>query len=143
MKRTIAAALAGFVSLFLVVLGIQFLGSMLYPLPEGLDAFDPAQRDALAAHMAAQPLLAWLFAFSSELLGAFAGGMVAARIAPSKAKQLITALAGLALMGSIANWVSFTHPMWFMVGQVLGYPMVAFLAWRLHHRLAPTPTTPS
>ncbi len=131
MKRTIGAALAGFVSLFLVVVGIQFLSSMLYPLPEGLDAFDPAQQDALAAHMATQPLMAWLFAFSSELVGAFAGGMVAARIAPSKARQLITALAGLALMGSIANWVSFAHPTWFMVGQVLGYPMVAFLAWRL------------
>jgi len=131
MKRTIGAALAGIISLFLVVVGIQWISSLLYPLPEGLDAFDPAQQDALAAHMATQPLPAWLLAFCSELLGAFTGGVVAALIAPPKARQLIIGFAALALMGSISNWVSFTHPMWFMAGQVLGYPLVAFGALRV------------
>jgi len=130
MLRIIAAVLAGLLTFFVVVTFLDIVGSIMYPLPEGLDVFDPAQRDALAAHMATQPVGAWLFPFSAELFGAFAGALVAAIIERRHALPLVITIVGLALVGSITNWVSFPHPLWYMVGQVLGYAGFGWLAWR-------------
>ena len=43
MLRTIGGLIAGILALFVVVTLISIIGSAMYPLPEGLDPFDPAQ----------------------------------------------------------------------------------------------------
>ena len=64
-----------------VVAGLQYATSFLYPLPEGLDPFDPADADALGEHMASMPISAWLLAFASEVVGVFLGALTAGSIA--------------------------------------------------------------
>ncbi len=53
---------------------------------------------------------------------------------------------GLALLGSILNWISFSHPLWFVVGQLVAYPVALWTAVRLlppAHSEPPTgPTAP-
>jgi hypothetical protein len=142
MGRIIAAVIAGIVTLGIVVYAIQMVGLSLYPLPEGLDPFDTLQRDALMAHIAGQPFGAWAFAFSSELIGAFAGALVAAMIERRKALPLIVAITALALIASIMNWVSFSHPVAYMAGQVVGYPLMALLVWRLTRSPRDIPVDP-
>lgn len=126
MVRRIAAVFAGIVTVGVVVVVLQWVGSRLYPLPPGLDPMDPASRDALLAHTAGMPLLSWLLAFSSEILGAFLGGWVAGRIAGDRHRLFVGIIVGVAVLGSLMNWVSFPHPRWFMAGQLVGYPL-AFL----------------
>lgn len=109
MARIIGGVLAGFVVLALVVAGLQYLGLLLFP-------FDP---DAMAL-----PLGALLVAFASELFGAFLGALTAARIAGRHQRWVAAGLVGLALAGSIMNWMAFPHPLWFMAGQLVGYPLV-------------------
>lgn len=71
--------------------------------------------------------LQWLsasLAFGSELLGAFLGGLVAGRLASSHRARFALALVALAAAASVMNWVAFPHPVWFMVGQAVLYPVV-------------------
>ncbi len=124
MGRKIGAVVAGMLVVFAVVLSLQWVGSLIHPLPPGVDPMDPADADALRAHMATMPAASWALAFFSELIGAFLGGLTAARIADVHRARFAAAIVVLALLGSIMNWVTFSHPAWFIVGQLVGYPLV-------------------
>ncbi len=134
MARNIGAVLAGILVIFVVVGGIQYATSLLYPLPEGLDPFDPANAEALGEHMSSMPVSAWLLAFASEIVGVFLGALAAGSIARDHKAMFVGALVVVGLAGSISNWVSFRHPMWFIIGQLIAYPLVFLGAVRLFGR---------
>ena len=75
--------------------------------------------------------MGWLIAFGSEILGGFLGALAAGFIAKSHARRAAAILIGLAVLGSLNNWRMFSHPSWFMIGQILAYPAVLWLAWRI------------
>lgn len=77
------------------------------------------------------PVTSWALAFSSELLGAFLGALTAGRLARHNQAAFAGGIVALALAGSINNWVSFSHPTWFIVGQLVAYPLVFFGVVRL------------
>ncbi|MEQ9399212.1 MAG: hypothetical protein RJQ04_08560 [Longimicrobiales bacterium] len=124
MVRNVLAVVAGFVVVGVTVAGLQWLSASLYPLPAGLDPMDPADAGALAEHTRGLPAGAWALAFGSELLGAFLGALVAGRLASSHRARFALALVALAAAASVMNWVAFPHPVWFMVGQAVLYPVV-------------------
>ena len=131
MIRKVAAIAAGILIVGLVVMTLQWVGSMLYPLPEGVDPMDPADRDAFLAHVSSMPLASWGLAFVSEVLGAFLGALAAGRIAQTHPTRFAGVIVGVALLGSIMNWMSFPHPVWFIVGQLVAYLAAFMLASRL------------
>ncbi len=131
MARNIGAVLAGILVVFVVVAGLQYAGLMFYPPPEGLDAFDPADAEAFADYLADMPLTSWVWVFASEVLGAFLGALAAGRIAGSHRSWFAAGIVALAVAGSISNWVSFSHPTWFMVGQPVAYLLVFLAVGRL------------
>ncbi|GMV05638.1 MAG: hypothetical protein AMXMBFR53_19150 [Gemmatimonadota bacterium] len=145
MGRKIGAALAGLVVLGSVVLAVQWVGTLLYPLPPGIDPMDPGAREALNEHLGAMPAVGWLLPLGSELLGAFLGAWVAGRLAGGRPHALVAVVVGLALVGSVNNWLSFTHPVWFMAGQLVGYPLVYLGTVRVLGRNArdPSPAAPT
>lgn len=128
MVRNIGAFVAGFLVMGVVVAGLQALSAQIFPLPEG---FDPTDTEALARHTATLPAGAWALAFGSEVLGAFLGALAAGSIAASHQRRFAAAIVGLALLGSIFNWTSFPHPLWFVVGQLVAYPVALWAAVRL------------
>jgi hypothetical protein len=128
MIRNIAALVAGVLAVGVVVLGLQWVGTRLHPLPEGLDPLDPEQQERFREYVRGLPASGWILAFLSELLGAFVGALVAGRIASSGGVWIAGAIVGIALAGSISNWSSFPHPTLFFVGQTVGYPLVFLLA---------------
>ena len=131
MMRKIGAIVVGLLVLGLVVMGLQQIAASMHPIPEGLDPFDPDQADAFREHMAAMPAGAWAMAFASELAGALAGAFVVGKIARDGDRWVCGIIVGAALLGSAANWMAFEHPMWFMAGQLIGYPLVLMGAWAL------------
>lgn len=131
MVRKIGAAFAGMLVLGAVVMTLQQVAGMIHPLPEGLDPMSPDDAEAFRTHLEAMPSSAWAIGFFSELLGAFAGGLTAAWIARDAARGLGGLIVGLALVGSAINWTSFYHPTWFVVGQLIGYPLVLMAVWTL------------
>jgi hypothetical protein len=129
MGRKIGAVIAGILMVGAVVLTMQAISTSLYPLPEGLDPMDPDQTDAFARYLAGMPASSWALTFSSEILGAFCGALVAGWIVRAGTRGVSGIIVGLAFLGSLVNWLSFTHPMWFMVGQVIAYPVALVAAW--------------
>ena len=140
MVRKISAVLAGMAVVGVVVLVLQYIGSTFHPLPEGLDPFDEREAEALAEHMAAMPVVSWVLAFSSEILGAFLGAVTAGWIARDRPRIFAALIIGVSTLGSLSNWMSFEHPSWFMVGQLVLYPVALMAAWTILERRQPDTT---
>jgi len=129
MGRKVAAVLAGLLVLGGSVAALQLASMTLYPPPAGV----PLER-----YVEALPAMAWVMVLGSEVLGAFLGGLVAGWIARDGVRVVSGVIVGLALAGSIFNWISFPHPAWFIVTQLVGYPVALVLVWRILRR---EPTT--
>lgn len=137
MGRTILGILAGMVTAWLLIMVGQFAGGMLYPPPPGMDLTQP---DQLAAFIAQAPPAAMVLVVASWVLGAFAGGWVAAKVA--RAHPLFAALmiGVLVLAGVIANNTMIPHPLWMTVlGIVLPLPAAWLGARMARPRVATTP----
>lgn len=137
MLRNIGAFLLGIVTLGLVVVMLQMLSTMIYPFPADLDVTNPAHSEAVAAHLEGMPTPAWVVAMLSEVLGAFAGAVVAGWIGRGAARPLSGLVVGMAVVGSLYNWSQFVHPTWFIVGQLVLYPAALMTAWALFAKRPP------
>lgn len=137
MARKIAAFVLGVLTLGMTVLVLQQMSALLHPLPEGLDPMDPADAEAFRTHVSAMPTAAWVVAMLSEVVGAFAGALVAGWISRDWARGLSGAVVGLGLLGSVMNWTAFPHPAWFIGAQLVLYPVALVGAWLLHARRPP------
>ena len=137
MGRAILGVLAGLVTMFLVIMCIEYLGHVTYPPPPGLN---PMVTEDLAAIMAAQPAAAKLFVVVAWVVGAFAGGWVAARISrrwPRAAAVIVALVVMSGVVGMILQLPG--HPRWMAVlGLLLPIP-AALLAARLASPRIPSP----
>lgn len=135
MIRTLVAVLIGVLVGGIVVAALQAVSMFVFPPPPGMD---PANRDSVAAAMAAIPLGALLMVLLSWGLGALAGGWTAARIArprdPSVAKppRFAALVVGFALwVSGLITMIQIPHPFWFWIpGLLLPIPC-ALLGARL------------
>lgn len=132
MGRTILGVLAGVVVAWLTITASQFASAAMFPPSPGIDMRDPEQ---LAAFIAAVPPAAMALVVLGWVLGAFAGGWVAARI--SRRHSLIAAVVvgALVVAGVIANSAMIPHPQWMTV---LGVALPLPAAW-LAARIATSP----
>ena len=136
MGRTVLGVVAGLAAMFVVILAVEFLGAQLFPPPAGVDMADA---EGLAAAMAQMPMGALAFVVVAWVLGAFAGGWVAARIAVQHPRVAAAVVALAVVAGVVMMMVSIPHPMWMgLLGLLL--PVPAALAGA---RLARPRATPS
>jgi hypothetical protein len=131
MLRRVGAVLLGALVVVVVVSLLQWLGSRLYPLPEGVSPFDPADAAAYADYLNRMPLRSWVLAFGSEILGAYLGALVAAFVVRDGGMWVPGIVIASSAVASISNWTIFPHPMWFMIGQPILYVLVFFLVSRV------------
>lgn len=129
MVRTILGVLVGLVVMFVVIMAIEFLGHALYPPPPGLDPMAP---EDLSAILAMQPVAAMAFVVLAWVLGAFAGGWVAAKIARGHPRTAAVIVSLLVVAGVVAMIVQLPgHPRWMAaLGLLLPVP-AALLAARM------------
>jgi hypothetical protein len=139
MVRKIGAVIAGLAVVGVMVATLQWISAGLYPLPEGVDPMDPADADAFARYLATLPVAGWAIAFGSELLGGFFGALTAGWIARDQPRVFSGVIVGAALLGSLFNWSAFPHPTWFMIGQLIGYPIALMGVWTVLGRREVTP----
>ena len=136
MGRTVLGVVAGLATMFVVILLVEWLGAQAFPPPDGLDMGNP---EALATAMAQMPLGALAVIVVAWLLGAFAGGWVAARIAGQHPRVAAVIVALAVVAGVVMMVLSIPHPLWMsMVGLLLPVPMALAGA-----RLARPRATPS
>jgi hypothetical protein len=131
MLRRVGAVLVGALVIVCVVGLLQYLNSVLYPLPAGVSPMDPADAEAFADYLNRMPLRSWVIAFGSEVLGAYLGALAAAFVVRDGRMWVPGIVIASAAIASVSNWRLFPHPMWFMVSQPFLYALVFFLVARV------------
>lgn len=123
--RYVLAFLAGALVAGFVVAGIEGLGHAVYPPPAGLD---PSDMEQLKAMVATLPIGALLFVLFAWAAGAYAGGLVAARIAPARRGLLAASIGALMLAAVVANLALIPHPLWFAATGIVAVLLATSLA---------------
>ena len=136
MGRTVLGVVAGLATMFVVIMLVELLGAQLFPPPEGIDMRDP---EGLASAMAQMPLGALALVVVAWVLGAFAGGWVAAKVSVAHPRAAAVTVALAVVAGVVMMVLSFPHPLWMTVlGLALPVPVALAGA-----RLARARATPS
>jgi hypothetical protein len=130
--RLVLGVLGGLVTMFIVIMGIEFLGHQVYPPPPGLD---PRNTADVARIMAQAPVGALASIAIAWIVGALAGGFVAAKVSGFWPRAAAIVVGLFVVLGVVAMMTQVPgHPMWLaIVGLVLPVPM-ALLGARLAQR---------
>jgi len=137
MVRNIAAALAGIVTAFVMIMLIEKLGHIIYPPPPDLDFSDP---EAMRPYIATLPFLALLFPMIAWVVATFAGTVLACKIGTANPLAFAAVVGGLVLAGTIANLIVIKHPLWFSLVSLVAVAASAWIAARVSSGAgSPTP----
>jgi len=138
MGRAFLGVLAGLATMFVVIMGIEYVGHMVYPPPPGLN---PMVTEDLSAIMAVQPVAAKAFVVVAWVVGAFAGGWVAAKISrtyPRAAAVIVSLMVVAGVVGMILQLPG--HPRWMAaLGLLLPIPAALLGARLAGPRVTPRP----
>jgi hypothetical protein len=129
MLRTIGGILAGVVAAFAAIWCVEMVGHILYPIPSDVTLNDGAR---LGAFILSMPVGAQLFVLAAWLLGALAGGLVAALI--SRQRWTAWLIAGLVAVAGLINIFWLPHPELLQIGSVVAPLLGGLLASQLARR---------
>jgi pimeloyl-ACP methyl ester carboxylesterase len=121
--RGVLATVLGVLAAGVCIGIVQALGHGLYPPPEGLRRDDV---EALAAYLGQAPVGALLTVLLSWTIGAFAGGLLAVRIAGRRPQLYAGVVAAVILLGAILNFAAIAHPAWFIALALPCLPLAGF-----------------
>jgi hypothetical protein len=136
--RLVLGVIAGLVVMYVVIAGVEYVSHTLYPPPPGLS---PTNTADIGAVLAAAPAAALALIVVAWVVGAFAGGYVAAKISrawPRTAAIVIGLFVLLGVVGMIL--MAPGHPTWMAIlGLVLPVPMALLGARVARPRVLPSP----
>ncbi len=114
--RNVLAVLAGLATSMLLVFGIETLGTVFFPLPEGAD---PTNYEWLKNNIDQIPNGALVMVALAHLLGIVAGMYIASL--NSKSSMIPAYIVGvLMLLATVVNLFMIPHPMWFKISDIIG-----------------------
>jgi len=134
MLRAILAVIAGLLVGSVVIVGIEMLSTLAFPLPDGVD---PMDQEAMRGVMHDIPTGAFLIIVLAYFLGVLAGAWTALRLHPTHARWAGYVVVALFAAATAVNLLSLPHPAWVYVAAPIA--LVAGLALAL--RLAPAETS--
>jgi hypothetical protein len=127
----IIGVIAGLIAAFVVIFGVEWIDTTLYPLPV-IESDDPAQ---LAKVILAMPFTAKLLVVGGFLLGAFVGAAVALRLSQWRPSGWM--IAALIAAGGAWTVIVIPHPLWMQIASVAAPLAGGWLAERMFHRARP------
>lgn len=128
MIRNIFAVLAGLAVGMAVNMALIMLNAyVLFPMPDGMDMYDPEQMNE---YIATLPTVAFFVVLAAHLGQSFVGGWVAARLGSSQPMLLAMIVGLFALAGGIMNMMTIRGPDWMFIELPL-YLVVAWQAGRM------------
>lgn len=119
MVKKIIAILAGLFAGFIGISIVQYFSSQMHPMPESVDQ---QNMETMKDWVASLPTSALLMVLASYALGAFAAGLVAAKIDPPCWKFSGVILGLFLLVMSIMNLTMLPHPAWMWIA-----PLICFV----------------
>lgn len=126
MLRTILGIVAGAVAAVVTVMVLEMIGHAAMPPPAGLDPADPEDLKQMVAS-ASTAAKAWVvFAWFAAVV---AGGWVARRLSQKAWAGWV--IAGLIVLGGIANIMMIPHPLWMQIAAVAAPLLAGWIVTRL------------
>lgn len=138
MKRKIFAVVLGVIVAVVLIIAVEALSHIVYPLPDSVDAND---MEALRAYVMGAPIGALLFVMAAWIAATLIGGLLACRIARETPLVYAAIIGGLVLLGTVINLLSLPHPLWFSITSVLAIIATIFLTGRLGSSFVTTPSS--
>ena len=126
MLRTVLGIIAGVLLAFAVLIGLEMAGHAAMPAPAGLDPTDP---EDLKQMVAAAPLAAKAWVVFGWFVATLAGGWLARRLSGKGWAGWV--IAGLILLGGIANIMMIPHPLWMQIAAVAAPLLAGAIVMRL------------
>ena len=126
MLRTVLGIVAGVLLAFAALIGLEMAGHAAMPPPAGLDLTNP---EDLKQMVAAAPLAAKAWVVFGWFVAPLAGGWLARRLSGKGWAGWI--IAGLILLGGIANILMIPHPLWMQIAAVAAPLLAGAVVMRL------------
>jgi len=123
MKHPVVASILSLVIGMLVVMGIETLSHILYPLP-----FTPTMEN-LQEYTSQIPVEGMLLVIVAHLLGGFAAVFSVLKLAQNKVAAYVVSV--LFFIATISNLFFIPHPVWFTITDVLATILGLFIAFKL------------
>lgn len=114
-KNKIWPVLAGLLSAFVIMIIFEFVNSLFYSLPEGLDIYN---YQAVKSFTLSLPFTAFILVFLGFILGAFKAGCVTTYLSKLNKKEsfkLSMITGGILTIFAVMNNMMIGQPSWFMV----------------------------
>lgn len=131
MRQNIIAILLGVLSAFLIMMSCEFINSLLYPFPQGMDIYNP---EILQAFTKALPVQAFFLVLLGWAVGSFAGGFVTAWYSQETTYHFSAITGIILLIFGIINHLMIGHPLWM---NLLGLPLFivfSFLGYTVYQK---------
>lgn len=132
MIRTMFSVMLGMVVAMMVMLGLEFVGTWMFPMPAG----QLASGADLTEIVANAPTGKLVWVLLGWLLAAACGGWVAARVARVHRRGAAIAVGVLIVLGVLGNAWMLPHPLWMTLLGVIGPIPLAWCGGRLALRRA-------
>ena len=126
--RSVIGVLAGIAVAMFVIAGIEYIGSLAFPPPEGLDPGNPDDRRRMIQEAPTGGLLIVVAAYA---IGTFIGGYVAARFARRMPNLHAALVATVIIAGTVWNLATYQHPAWFWGASIAAIVFAGIGAGRL------------
>ncbi len=126
MLRTVLGIVAGVLLAFAVLMGLEMAGHAAMPPPAGLDPADP---EDLKQMVASASLAAKAWVVFAWFAAALAGGWLARRL--SRKDWAGWVIAGLIVLGGVANILMIPHPLWMQIAAVAAPLLGGWIVTRL------------
>lgn len=121
MVKRIISVVAGIIVGTVVVFLLELPGNIMYPLPEGVGLDDT---EAMGEHIANLPFFPKLMVVLAYALGAFAGGLVSAKLDVAHWKSHAVIVGLMIALGAMMTAQQFPHPTWMLgAGLLLPIPL--------------------
>ena len=129
LKTKVWPTVAGLLVAFIVMLVLEFVNSLVFPLPKDLDW---GNTDAVRAFTSTLPWTAYILVLLGWVLGAFKAGCVTTYLSGEQKYRLSLLVGVLLTLGGIVNNSMLGHD---MVFNLLGLPMFIIFTYIGHRYL--------
>ena len=128
MVRNVIAVIVSLVVAFLIIMSIQMINFVLFPIP---DSIDQNNMEQMKEYVQGLPSLAYFVVIISYFVGALIAALVACKIADSHFRKIAIGIGVFLTLMGIINLIRIPHPLWFSIVTVLLYVPAALLGYRL------------
>ena len=124
MVKKISAAVLGVIAAFSIVLAVEALGHIVYPVPPDLDLNDLV---AFGNYVQSLPVGALLFPAGAWVLATLGGGFLACFIAKDRPFVYSGIVGGFIFVATVANLMMIPHPMWLSISALAAIAIMTYV----------------